>query len=410
MTSPVTSPVDFSWARGVRVADVFKAGRKAARLERTPSGVRFSYYPDYLSHGVAVATTLALDDQAVVTPSGAVPPFFAGLLPEGHRLSGLRRATKTSADDELTLLIAVGRDPVGDVQIVPEGEHPTSVEPMIVVDSSMSEVRFSDLLRAANIVDPVALPGMQEKASVGVISLPLSAKGSKYILKIDPPEYPHLAQNEAYFLEIARTSGMAVVDAQLVRDAVGQYGLLVRRFDRGVTGDGLAKSFAVEDASQLLGLWPADKYNVTSEQVVAGIARVCPAGVVAAQHVFRQLCFALLTGNGDVHAKNISVLRSPDGEWMVAPAYDLPSTIFYDDLTLALAIHGKTSNLSRDTLLSFATEIALPEKAASRIINDMLDATSEVEPDLRDGRLPFDEHTISQALRRLKYRRALVAG
>ena len=43
------------------------------------------------------------------------------LLPEGRRLGALRRAVKTSADDELSLLLAVGADAIGDVQVVPSG-------------------------------------------------------------------------------------------------------------------------------------------------------------------------------------------------------------------------------------------------------------------------------------------------
>jgi serine/threonine protein kinase HipA of HipAB toxin-antitoxin module len=54
-------------------------------------------------------------------PVGAVPPFFAGLLPEGRRLSALRAAVKSSGDDELSLLLAVGGDTVGDIEILPEG-------------------------------------------------------------------------------------------------------------------------------------------------------------------------------------------------------------------------------------------------------------------------------------------------
>ena len=49
-----------------------------------------------------------------IRPGGGLPPFFAGLLPEGHRLAVLRRDVETSADDELTLLLAVGADAPGD--------------------------------------------------------------------------------------------------------------------------------------------------------------------------------------------------------------------------------------------------------------------------------------------------------
>ena len=107
--------------RDVRVAHVLKDGTPAATLERTADGVRFDYREDYLASGArAVATSLPLRDEPVLTSSGAVPAFFANLLPEGRRLTALRRAVKTSADTELSLLLAVGSDPVGDVQVLVE--------------------------------------------------------------------------------------------------------------------------------------------------------------------------------------------------------------------------------------------------------------------------------------------------
>lgn len=106
-----------------RVADVYKAGVLAARLERHDGGTRFSYLPAYLTAGgPAVASSLPLSTEPVLSAAGAAPPYFTGLLPEGRRLNALRRSVKTSVDDELSLLIAAGANPVGDVQIVGHGE------------------------------------------------------------------------------------------------------------------------------------------------------------------------------------------------------------------------------------------------------------------------------------------------
>ena len=162
-------------------ADVFKKGRLAARLVRDKGSVRFEYDPRYLAEsGPAVATTLPLTQEPVVTAREAVPTYFAGLLPEGRRLSGLRRAVKTSADDDLTLLLAVGLDPVGDVQIVPAGAHPTPAEPLIQVDKAFEEVTFSQILHAAGVIDPVALAGVQDKASARMISVPVEQGDKRY--------------------------------------------------------------------------------------------------------------------------------------------------------------------------------------------------------------------------------------
>jgi serine/threonine-protein kinase HipA len=63
-----------------------------------------------------------------------VPPFFAGLLPEGARLVALITRLKTSAADEFSLLVAVGGDTIGDVRVLPEGAAPEEPEPLVRVD------------------------------------------------------------------------------------------------------------------------------------------------------------------------------------------------------------------------------------------------------------------------------------
>jgi serine/threonine-protein kinase HipA len=49
----------------------------------------------------------------------------------------------------------------------------------------------------------VALAGVQDKASAAMISVPVGQSGKRYILKVDPPEFPHVVANEAYFIRRA---------------------------------------------------------------------------------------------------------------------------------------------------------------------------------------------------------------
>lgn len=390
----------------VPVADVYKAGTHAAVLRRTAEGVEFSYRSAYLADGhPPVATTLPLTEQAVRTPAGAVPAFFAGLLPEGRRLSSLRRVVKTSADDELSLLLAVGRDAIGDVQVVPEGEEPSSAEPLVQVAKEWSEVRFADVLDEAGVVDAVALPGVQDKASARMISVPVERAGERYLLKVDPPEYPHVVENEAFFLGLARRVRVQSATAQVVHDADGRPGLLVRRFDRVALPDGSTRALSCEDACQVLGRWPADKYNLTTEEVVLALAECCPARAVALRTLYQQLCYAWLTGNGDVHAKNLSVLATLDGEWRVSPAYDLPSTVPYGDTSLALSLQGRTRGVSRRHLLAFAGTVGLPERVGVKVLDDLVDRVAGLEDELMKAALPFTQKAMADLLAELRYRR-----
>lgn len=390
----------------VAVAKVYKAGVAAAVLRREVDGIEFSYDQAYLASGrPPVATTLALTERPMRTHAGAVPPFFAGLLPEGRRLSSLRRAVKTSADDELSLLIAVGRDLIGDVQVVPEGEEPSSAEPLVQIAKDWSEVRFADVLEAAGVVDPVGLPGVQDKASARMISVPVGRAGERYLLKVDPPEYPHVVENEKFFLDLARRARVRSASAEIVHDADGRAGLLVRRFDRLARPDGTTLPLACEDACQVVGRWPADKYNLTSEQVVVGLADCCPARAVALRTLYQQLCYAWLTGNGDVHAKNLSVLATVDGEWQVSPAYDLPSTVPYGDTSLALSLQGRTRGIGRRHLLAFAEAVGLPERAAVRVLDDLIERLAGLEEEIRGAALLFPQKVQADLVAELRHRR-----
>ena len=355
--------------RAVSTADVYKAGRLAGRLERRSGGVQFRYTADYLADpGPAVATTAPLTDEPLSGPGGGILPFFAGLLPEGRRLTNVRRAVKTSADDD-----------------------PESLD-------------FSSVLAESGMVDPVALAGVQEKASARTITVPVSAGAGEHILKLSPPEYPHLVANEAFMLGIARRLRQPVVTSRLITDRTGRQGLLVDRFDRVPSADGGVRRLAVEDAGQLLGLYPADKYNADFEAVAQAVLSVCAARAVAARNVLQQIALAWLTGNGDLHAKNLSVVQA-DGEWRVSPLYDLPSTLPYGDTTMALSLAGRTSGLSRRKLLTFAAGLGLPTRAAERALDEVVAATGDLVAQWDAGVLPFDAQVVRTLHRVLTRRR-----
>jgi serine/threonine-protein kinase HipA len=405
----VTIQTPLAELRFVGAGDVYKRSRFAGRLVREAAGVRFEYDDSYLvdADAPAIATTLPRSTEPVVTgAAGAVPPFFAGLLPEGRRLGALRRAVKTSADDDLTLLLAVGVDTVGDVQAVPAGQGLPADHVALEV-TQWSELRFADLYAELTGERLGArrggLAGVQEKASARVVSLPVARAHERAILKLDPPEYPHLVENEAFFLDAARRSGLDVAVAEVVRDADDALGLLVRRFDR-VALNGEPVMLGQEDACQVLGRYPADKYQLATVDVITGLARVTGAPVVAARDLVRQFAFAYVTGNGDAHAKNFSVLQRLDGEWRVSPAYDVLSTWPYNDHTMALPIEGKTDDrIGRADLVGLGERVGVRARAIEKTLDEVLDRVDLWLPELE--RLPFDGGTLHRLRRAIEYRR-----
>lgn len=192
------------------------------------------------------------------------------MLPEGHRLTVLKHATKTSMSDELTLLMIVGADTPGNVSIVPAGTALTQ-PPALAEFLKPSELDFTALAKS---LDLHSIPGVQEKISATMLTTPMSLAGNAYMLKLDPRDHPHLIVNEAAPLAAARFLKLPVVKSKLVHDAHQLGGLLVERFGRvyraGVSG---SKKLALDDATQVLNPPPSAKYLVTSEEVSEALAR-----------------------------------------------------------------------------------------------------------------------------------------
>ncbi|MEK0154532.1 type II toxin-antitoxin system HipA family toxin [Arthrobacter oryzae] len=406
-----------------RVADVYKAGVLAARLERHGGGTMFSYLQAYLAAGgPAVASSLPLSAEPVLSAAGAAPPYFTGLLPEGRRLNALRRSVKTSVDDELSLLIAAGANPVGDVQIVGHDE-PLDPDEHAVELNPKAPVDFDALLGDSGLIDPVALAGVQDKLSAGMISMPVASAGRRYILKLNAPEFPHVVENELVMFRYAAKLRIPLSKVRLIRDVGGRPGLLVERFDRiplAGGAHGAVQRLAVEDGAQVLGLYPADKYNVGYGQVCHALAEYCSAPLPALRNLAIQAAFAWLSGNGDLHAKNVSMVQQPSGEWSIAPVYDIPSTVVYGDKTLALTLDGKRTGISRKHFLGWARGLGLAERAAVQVLELGLKASGPLVADLEsgtafaatndDGVPPFSATVTRSWLKELKHRRRLLEG
>jgi serine/threonine-protein kinase HipA len=371
---------------------VYKNGVLAAKLERQASSVSFAYLGSYLeSSGAAVATTLPLSLEPIVLANGATPAFFAGLLPEGRRLGAIAERAKLSLDDDLSLLLVMGADLIGDVQVVPEGVDPLVAREQLLLPRDTSSVSFDEIRDQYFGSIASGIPGVQDKVSSQMLNAPAKTAGIDYIVKFNPKDIPFAVENEYFFLNLAKKVGIKTANASLLTDSEGKHALRLQRFDRVGSGSGKVR-FAVEDGAQVLGRYPLDKYRIDFVEMANRMIELSASSVTTAFQIYKQLVFNWLIGNGDAHAKNFSIRRSLLGEWQTAPAYDLLCTAFYDDKSMALPLEGQDTGWSRTLLLQVAKKLGLPKASAIRTIERQLAALADLPDQILGGALPFARH------------------
>ena len=192
--------------------------------------------------------------------------------------------------------------------------------------------------------------------------------------------------NEAAHLAGAKALKIPVVSSEVVNDKNGRARLLVKRFDRYRDGNKQWHRLPLEDGTQVMTLPPAAKYGVASEEVALALAERCEARLPAIRDFYLQFLFAWLTGNGDLHAKNLSILGDTSGGFSPAPVYDVPCTLPYGDETMALPIADKVKNIRARHWAEFAANLGLPPRAAASANRLALKAATSIDLE----RLPFE--------------------
>lgn len=358
---------------------IYRNDLQAGVLYRTDTGCSFEFSEQFLAapryEGLSFCMKKAF--RTLTVSGNNLHPFFAGLLPEGKRLNALRSVLKTSADDMFSLFAAAGTNVIGDVHsATSEHASPLPGSPPALKKIDFYEY-FSTLLATnsyANGEDSLA--GVQEKISGSMISFPLNIASAKnsFILKLNPADRHNLVCNELHSMELAQKCGLKVAKVKLIHDRNRNQGLLVQRFDREYNET--SKRIMMhhqEDACQFLDKYPADKYRISLNEIAVGIRNLSSAPEIMILKLLQLYCFSYLLCNGDLHAKNISLItRAQSSMVELTPAYDLICTLIYGDQTMALKIDGRNDNIRRATILHFAKRFGVPEAATHQMLDKLL--------------------------------------
>lgn len=115
-----------------------------------------------------------------------------------------------------------------------------------------------------------------------------------------------------------------------------------------------------------------------------------------------------MLGNGDAHAKNLSLLHHPSGALSLSPLYDLMCTRHYGDDRLAMYVDSvqRSDRVSAERIVNETIRWGVSSNRANEIVGELLDGASAAIASARDetGGAPEDlVATLEGRLARLRH-------
>jgi serine/threonine-protein kinase HipA len=339
--------------RKARALDVYVGSSKVGTYSRAASGATsFRYDPVWLSSERAFPISMSIPLSDRLWSGESVASFFDGLLPDDQtvRETIAARAHAESAGI-FDLLAVLGRDCVGALRLIPEGEEPGDPSRMSYRPVSDEEItaRIAGLGTAPLGVHTddddfrITIAGVQEKSAFLRVDdawrLPLGPTPTSHIFKPAMNHGPYGADfsdtpwNEWLCLKLCHALGLETANAEvMVFD--GKPVIVVERFDR-VWRDGVLYRLPQEDICQAMGVQPSRKYQSDGGPGIIDVLQFLNGSESPREDRLKfmkaQVVFWLL-GAIDGHAKNFSIFNTPGG-YRLTPLYDVMSAAPYPQLS-----------------------------------------------------------------------------
>ncbi|NRO98290.1 type II toxin-antitoxin system HipA family toxin [Paraburkholderia sp. NMBU_R16] len=408
-------------------------------------GMELQYDAHWLAspHGRPISVSLPFNFNNEPLRGDSVAHYFEGLLPDSGAIRKRVAARfKTGSTDAFDLLAAIGRDCVGALQLLPEGELPSGVERIdgVVTDDEAIERHLLEVVtpdRFAGAMDPdddfrISLAGAQEKDAFlwwdGKWMKPRGATPTTHIFKLPlglvggrQADFSTSVDNEWICLRIFKAYGLPTAQARIATFGK-QRVLIVERFDRSISSD-TTRVFRLiqEDFCQATGTSPLIKYESEGGPGLGQLFALLQQSVNAERDMrtvmASQILFWMLRAP-DGHAKNFSIQLQPGpaARYLLTPIYDVMSaypvigdgTNHWDvqQLKLAMALLGKNRHYQMHTILrrhfnSTARKVGYGENAEP-LLQELIARTpaviAEVQADLPHG---FSQEVADKVLRGL---------
>lgn len=398
-------------------------------IQERDGGQSFTYAPAWLALADTRPISLSLPLRKEKYEGAEVFNFFDNLLPDNRSIRE-RVAARFHAKSiqPFDLLYEIGRDCVGALMLLPEGEAIPNIR--VINGQSLSESQLAAVLNSyqsgsmtGEFFDSdfrISIAGAQEKTALlkqhHQWELPLGVTPTTHIFKLPIgriQSHSHAldltdsVENEWLCLRIAAAYGISAAHGEIV-SAEGVKALAVERFDRRFARD---NSWIVrlpqEDFCQIQGISSALKYESDGGPDIANIMQLLLGSDNAEQdreHFMKsQLLFWLLAAT-DGHAKNFSIFIKPKGGYCLTPLYDIISCypmmggqgLAKQDIKLAMSLSstrkGKKYHWQQifpRHFLATAKKCGFDENKMQAIITEFFEKTPGVLAQVR-AELPAD--------------------
>ena len=334
-----------------RELDVYVGASKVGQYSCAPNGATaFRYDPDWLASDRAFPISLSMPLSDRIWSGKGAASYFDGLLPDDRGVRGKIAAREQVASAGIfDLLAAIGRDCVGALRFIAEGQDPgdpSKMEYRQVSDAEIAARLASLATNPLGIQDEddfrISIAGVQEKTAFLQIDnrwqLPIGPTPTSHIFKPAMQEGPNGADfsdtpwNEWLCLTLCRALGLETANAE-VQLFDEEPVIVLERFDR-TWQEGVLYRLPQEDICQALGVSPARKYQSDGGPGILNVLEFLNGAVAPHQDrltfMRAQVVFWLLAAI-DGHAKNFSIFITPGG-YRLTPLYDVMSAAPYPQL------------------------------------------------------------------------------
>jgi serine/threonine-protein kinase HipA len=406
-------------ARKIKALGIWMNGEFVGVWGRNRGEESFQYDKNWIrsKQGRALSLSLPFTPGNQVFTGDVVKFYFDNLLPDSRDIRD-RIATKfgASSSSPFDLLLEIGRDCVGAIQIIKLDERPENIKSIKYQELDNSQVasilRNTVKTKALGFAEHnddlrLSLAGAQEKTALlwykDKWCLPTGSTPTTHIFKLPLGLIGNLAldmrlsvENEWLCSKIIKAFGLPIAHCDMAMFEESKV-LIVERFDRKLSSDGQwIIRLPQEDMCQAKGISPLQKYQNDGGLGVSDCMKLLAGSIKSKEdkEVFfkTQIVFWLLCAT-DGHAKNFSLFHLPQNRYKLTPLYDVLSAFpvignkknqmsFYD-AKLAMSIdsknrHYKLREIQKRHFVNHAAKVGLNKEDASAMVMQIVQKTQGV--------------------------------